>query len=154
MPHPEEARAIAADAQAAGLLAALGSGAAGNHGDVLAWGSYTPTLTNQTNLTASSIPSPWSWMRVGNIVLVSGRVDITATVGAGTFTELRASLPVDSIFENTGDGGGTFAPLTGVTEVFSAAALNGSPYGMRILGLAQSGGSSIILFGSFMYKIS
>jgi hypothetical protein len=153
MPHPEEARAIAVDAQAMALLSALSAGVAGNLGDVLAWGSYTPDITNQTNISASSIPSPWSWIRIGNIVLVSGRVDITQTAGAGTFTEARVTVPVASTFENTGDAGGTFAPFSGVTQVFAAAALNGAPYTMRLTGLAQAVGA-VAMLGSFMYKVS
>ena len=67
-------------------------------------GTYTPTLTNVTNVSASTA-YPCQWMRVGNVVTVSGRVRITATgVGAA---ELGISLPVASNFANEYEAAGT-----------------------------------------------
>ena len=56
--------------------------------------TYTPTLTNVTNIDGSTA-YVCQWMRVGNVVTVSGRVDINTTAGA-TGTELGISLPVPS----------------------------------------------------------
>lgn len=58
-------------------------------------GTYTPTLYNITNI-ATSTAYACQWMRVGNVVTVSGRVDITAS-GNG-LTELGITLPVASAF--------------------------------------------------------
>lgn len=57
-------------------------------------GTYTPTLTNTTNVAAST-PHVTQWMRVGNVVTVAGNVTITATASA-TNTILGMSLPVAS----------------------------------------------------------
>jgi hypothetical protein len=57
-------------------------------------GTYTPTLTNTTNV-ASSTASSCQYMRVGNVVTVSGQVDITPT-SAGAITVLGVSLPIAS----------------------------------------------------------
>lgn len=54
-------------------------------------GTYTPTLTNQLNI-ASSSAGVCQYMRVGNVVTVSGRVTITPTA-VGT-VELLISLPI------------------------------------------------------------
>jgi hypothetical protein len=54
---------------------------------------YTPTLTNVTNVSASTA-YPTQYSRVGRIVTVSGQVDIEPT-GAGAF-EVGISLPVTS----------------------------------------------------------
>ncbi len=62
----------------------------------IAFGTYTPTLTNVANLDASTAYS-CQWMRVANIVTVSGRVDIDPTTTL-TITKLGISLPVSSTF--------------------------------------------------------
>lgn len=74
--------------------------------DTSSSGTYTPTLTNATNIAASTAFLA-RWSRVGNIVTVSGSVDIDPTA-AGT-TVLEMSLPVASNFSSTIDAGGTTA---------------------------------------------
>ncbi|HYD02006.1 MAG TPA: hypothetical protein VEB22_12330 [Phycisphaerales bacterium] len=59
-------------------------------------GTYTPTLTNSTNV-ASSTAYPAVYMRVGNVVTVAGACDIDPTAGA-TLTTLQISLPIASNF--------------------------------------------------------
>lgn len=63
-------------------------------------GTYTPTLFNTTNVSAST-PSSCQWSRVGNIVTVSGFASVTAT--SATSTVLGISLPVASNFTTTSD---------------------------------------------------
>lgn len=70
----------------------------------IASGTYTPTLTNVTNLAASTAYVA-QWMRVGNVVTVSGKVDVDPTaVGA---TQLGMSLPIASNLVNAEDCAGT-----------------------------------------------
>lgn len=59
----------------------------------LASGTYTPTLTGVTNVSASS-PDVCQYMRVGDVVTVSGSLSVTPT-GAGD-VELGISLPIAS----------------------------------------------------------
>ncbi len=56
-------------------------------------GTYTPTLTNVTNIT-SSTAKKCQWQRVGNVVHVSGSVDITPTLAAAATVGI--SLPIAS----------------------------------------------------------
>lgn len=73
----------------------------------LAAGSYTPTLINQANISASSITNPWRWYRVENMIHVYGSVNLTPTAGA-VVAELRASLPVATNIALAANlGGGT-----------------------------------------------
>ena len=58
-------------------------------------GTYTPTLTNTTNIAASTAFAS-QYMRVGNVVTVSGRVTIDPTA-TGSIT-LGVSLPIASTF--------------------------------------------------------
>jgi len=66
-------------------------------GSIIDSGTYTPSLTNGTNVAASTA-YPNQWIRVGNVVTVSGKVAIDAT--AATTTELGMSLPIASNFGN------------------------------------------------------
>lgn len=59
-------------------------------------GTYTPTLTNVANLAASTAYQ-CQYMRVGNVVTVSGKVDVDPTL-ATTSTQLGISLPIASNF--------------------------------------------------------
>jgi hypothetical protein len=70
-------------------------------------GTYTPTLTNTANLSASTAYL-CTWSRVGSTVTVAGRVDIDPTTTA-TLTTLGVSLPVASNFSSTDQAGGTAA---------------------------------------------
>lgn len=68
-------------------------------------GTYTPTLTNAANLAASTAYE-CQWLRVGNIVNVSGKADVDPTLTA-TATQLGISLPVASNFGAQEDCAGT-----------------------------------------------
>lgn len=63
-------------------------------GSVVTSGFYTPTLTNVTNLTASTVYDA-TYTRIGNVVTVAGRVEIDPTTPA-SLTELGISLPIAS----------------------------------------------------------
>jgi hypothetical protein len=57
-------------------------------------GTYTPTITNISNVSSSSIPYTCYYSKVGNIVTVSGIIDVTPTATT-TSTSLRLSFPID-----------------------------------------------------------
>lgn len=87
-------------------------------------GTYTPTLTNTTNITASTAFAA-QYMRVGNTVTVSGRVDIDPT-SATTLTVLEMSLPIASNFASTFQAGGTAfsSEVAGLGAAISAEITN------------------------------
>jgi hypothetical protein len=58
-------------------------------------GTYTPTLTNVTNVAASTA-FQCAWIRVGDLITVTGQASIDCTTAASTSTELGISLPVAS----------------------------------------------------------
>lgn len=60
----------------------------------LAHGTYTPTITNTTNIT-NSTAYVCQYLRVGNTVIVSGSVFLTFTAYA-TASEIGISLPIAS----------------------------------------------------------
>jgi hypothetical protein len=71
---------------------------------VLAYGTYTPTLFNTTNIAASTAFA-CQWLRVGDTVTVSGQVNIDPTAAAASV--LGMSLPIASNFGGTQNLGGT-----------------------------------------------
>src|SRR3989304_10106925 len=70
-------------------------------------GTYTPTLTNGTNVAASTA-FECQWMRIGSVVCVRGKFNLDPT-SANTTTILGISLPVASIpgRRSAGSGRGT-----------------------------------------------
>ena len=75
-------------------------------GATLAGGTYTPSLTNGASMTASTAYL-CQWSRVGNLVTVSGKADVTMSSSTGS--ALSLTLPVASNFANNGQAGGTWA---------------------------------------------
>lgn len=72
---------------------------------IVASGTYTPTLTAVANISASTAYQ-CQYMRVGNVVTVSGKVDIDPTSGSNTLTQLGISLPIASGVPNDFECGG------------------------------------------------
>lgn len=68
-------------------------------------GTYTPTITGVTNVAATTA-YVCQYLRVGNVVTVSGRIAVDATT-VTTTTEVRISLPIASEFIAVGNLGGT-----------------------------------------------
>lgn len=69
-------------------------------------GTYTPSPTNTTNVSASTAYVT-GYYRTGTMVTVFGKVDIDATLAASTATELQIDLPIASNLTGDEDLGGT-----------------------------------------------
>lgn len=72
--------------------------------------SYTPTLTNVANVAASTAYLCYC-ARVGDVVIVFGKVDIDPTL-TNTLTQIDLSLPIASNFAAEEDCGGMFSAGT------------------------------------------
>lgn len=70
-------------------------------------GTYTPTISGsgQANIGAVSIPAPWVYMQIGNVVHFSGTVTIDPT-SANTQTVFYFNEPVSSAFSADTDCNG------------------------------------------------
>lgn len=88
----------------------------------LDWGTYTPALTNVTNIAAST-PRPCQWMRVGSVVTVSGNLDADPTTTGATRVDIE--LPIASnLASATGeDCSGTAAcsAVAGLSAIITGA---------------------------------
>jgi len=110
-------------------------------------GTYTPTLTNTTNV-SSSTASACQYMRVGNTVTVSGQVAITPTAAANTV--LGITLPIASTFAATNNLGGTAAAQT-TTQV---ATLYADTANARVLFRMQAAATTALTYAfSFTYQV-
>jgi hypothetical protein len=77
------------------------SGATGsNLNPAIGSGTYIPVVSSTANIDATSVGA-FQWSRVGNVVTVSGQVDITPTA-TSTTTSLLLSLPVGSAMASFG----------------------------------------------------
>ena len=74
--------------------------------DTIKTQSYTPTLTNTTNIAASTAYTTY-YTVVGDMVHVWGAVDIDATTALVTVAEMGMSVPVASGLGNIYDLAGT-----------------------------------------------
>lgn len=105
-----------------GILA-MANGGTGSATLVLSSGTYTPTLTGVTNVTASTA-YVCQYHRVGSVVSVAGKVDVDPT--APGLTQLGISLPVASNFAAAEQcGGAACAPgIAGEAAALLADATN------------------------------
>lgn len=71
----------------------------------IAHGTYTPTLTNTTNVAASTHSTAAQYLRIGNTVTVSGVVTIDPTAAGSTVLDM--SLPIASNLASVGNLAGT-----------------------------------------------
>jgi hypothetical protein len=115
-------------------------------------GTYTPSLANTTNITTST-PSACQFMRVGNVVTVSGRVNIDPTT-SGAASELGISLPITSDITATTQCAGTGGNHTTTTEVSSGGIL-GDTTNNRAIFRFVAGGTAARDYGfTFTYLVN
>lgn len=108
------------------------AGMAGTTNEYVGSGTYTPTLTNSANVTGSTAYIA-QYIRVGNVVHVTGKVDIDPTATL-TATEVRISLPIATAFVSD-------ANLCG-------NATNSAGKSARIIGLVSATGVARLVTGA------
>ena len=113
-------------------------------------GTYTPTLFNTTNVAASTA-YVCQYIRVGDIVFVSGRVDIDVTA-AGADTVMGMSLPIASNIGAVQDLGGSAVSRSTAVSTY---AITGDAANDRasILGFASGSIANIGYGFLFMYRV-
>lgn len=77
----------------------------GTTNQYIASGTYVPTVANVTNVAAISVSTNVKWVRVGNVVTLSGTLNIDPT--AASLTTASISLPIPSNFATANNGHGT-----------------------------------------------
>lgn len=110
--------------------------------------TYVPTLTDTTNITAST-PFITAYKRSGNIVNVFGKVEVQTT-GAGD-TELEISLPILSYFLNDFECSGVAACPTVAGEV--GAVIANTTNFTAMLKWQTAAGATFDMFFNFSYRL-
>lgn len=100
-------------------------------------GVFTPTLTNVSNVGASTAYQ-CQYMRVGNVVTVSGKVDIDPTA-VGTW-QLGMSLPIASGFTASEQCGGT-GVAGAVSDLYSSVRADATNDRAEFIGTIPTAGS-------------
>lgn len=80
----------------------------------LDYGTYTPTITNGSNVAAST-PGACQYMQVGSTVTVSGSCAIDPTADA-TITKFEMTLPIESDLASEGQLAGTMMTQTSTVD--------------------------------------
>jgi hypothetical protein len=90
------------------------------------WKSYTPTLTNQANVSvAGSTASSLHYIRDGDTVTVYGQIAVDQVVAGGVDTQCGISLPFASDFSSASQCSGVGADFDGhVARIYGDAATN------------------------------
>lgn len=95
-------------------------------GGNVSWGTYTPTLTDVQNLDSTQTYTA-QYMRVGNTVTVSGKLDFNPTTNSAAVL-VGISLPISSSFttdeDGAGSGGGTSSAIETQASFLYADATN------------------------------
>lgn len=68
-------------------------------------GTYTPTISNTSNVSSSSVTTAWQYTRIGDVVTMGGQVSITPTAAGAV--SLNISLPIASNFAAAGNLAGS-----------------------------------------------
>jgi hypothetical protein len=117
-------------------------------------GTYTPTLTNVANIDIpASTAYTCQYMRVGDVITVSGRVSIAVT-GTG-LTRLNMTLPVASNFSVTENCAGTAQVAYSGGSMNLAAQIRGDVTNdtAQILYYGTVTGSAQDFFFTFTYRV-
>lgn len=112
-------------------------------------GTYTPTLTNVTNVAASTAYE-CQYMRVGSTVSVSGKVDVDPTA-ATTVTQLGISLPIASNFGVAEDCAGVASSSDIISE--SAAILADATNNRAEMNWITTSLANHTMYFSFEYQV-
>jgi len=91
-------------------------------GTGLNWGNYTPSGGGLANM-ATLVIGPAQFIRVGNVVTVSGKVDASAVV-VGNVCQIRLAGPVNSNFTADHQAGGSIASAFGSAGTVFAGPAN------------------------------
>ena len=138
----------------------FGSGLHNNAGAVtgtvnqyIASGTYTPTLTANTNCSSLVANGTAKWMRVGNVVSVAGAFTYTVTTG-GVQTISLATLPIASTLavnsHLSGSGGHTLAgQINAAVNIFADTAGNRAAFSV----IPPAAGASQIVYYIFSYEV-
>lgn len=130
---------------------AVGGDAAQSH---LLSGTYSPTLTNVFNVSASSMVEAASYMQVGNSIIVSGQVNITPTAAGNVNTEIDLSVPILNGLNIDAMGGAVTTGAVGASGIATFEVSFGNGNKIRFVAGQVDSTSNIKYSFVLMYHLS
>lgn len=112
-------------------------------------GVYTPTLTNVTNVSAST-PNQFTYSRVGNVVTYAGSITVTTSLAAAS--EVDFSLPIASAFSSDNDMNGTGQSKTVAVNVINEGDAVNDRGECEFTGVSISGTGTIFVSGQYIVR--
>lgn len=136
------------------VLTSGGGGSTAMSWTTLLSSTYTPTLTNTTNISSSTSNANVGYTRIGDRVTVSGTITVTPTAELADCV-LGVSLPVASSITNSNEGGGAGALMPGGVAHANGVAINMDATNDRatFTFFATSDSSPITLTFTFSYTV-
>lgn len=116
-------------------------------------GTYTPTITNGTNVT-STTPAVCMYYRIGSLVTVSGQFTLDSVSSSLVASDLTMTLPIASDLTATTDLSGTAVQITTPTLLYAPMCIFADTSGNKALFSWNSndGASNLVTF-TFTYRI-
>jgi hypothetical protein len=121
----------------------------GNPSGKIVGGTYTPTVSNTTNVT-SSTPRQSMYLRLGNVVSVAGEVGISPT--APSVVAFTLSLPIASTISSVFDVAGTLNTSSVAADEMNGVIGDTTNHGALVQFSPAAGGVRSIYF-TFHYLI-
>jgi hypothetical protein len=115
-------------------------------------GTYTPTVTNSTNVTANT-PASCNYFRVGNAVTVSGYVNLTTNL-ATAYSAANISLPISSNLGASTDLSGVGQVEAGDSDAKSITLIANTSGDTALLSIISGAASDTpIIHFTFTYRV-
>lgn len=122
------------------------NGTTASWGEVVASGTWTPTVTTISNASSAS-SSTSRYTRVGNIVTCSGPLNI-APSGAAVTVEVRLTLPIPTTFAGSARASGTWAFAGGLAWPGQISSVSGG----ALVSCTYYAESAAAASGSFIFQ--
>ena len=113
-------------------------------------GTYTPTLTAVANIDSLTAVS-CQYMRVGDVVSVSGRIQIDPT--AAVLTQFRISLPIASNLAAIENVGGSAVAISPSTQLNPAAIYADAAFDTAFFSAVAQGTAVMVFSFNFIYRV-
>jgi hypothetical protein len=106
-------------------------------------GTYTPTLTNVANISASHMIEDASYVQVGKEIVVSGRINLTPTAGGNVTTEIDLTVPILNSSNVDAMGGAVTSGAVGLSGVATFGVSFGNGNKIRLVASQVTNTSAI-----------
>lgn len=114
-------------------------------------GTYTPTLSNTTNVSSSTAQNA-TWARIGNVITVDGSFDVTTTLAVSSVIGISLPGPGASAFGAVTDLNGTGDSESAIaTNIVAKADIGNQRAQLNFMAVSVSGSGRVYYHFSYTY---